>query len=94
MQSSTWRALGNTYVVVETGRRRAWTPADAVALARDADGVIEVLAVVGRPGRDRDLEPGRLARGALRQRNADRRGLARGALGRRARSRSSSAIAP
>ena len=42
MKSSTWRALGNTYVVVETDDRLE--PADAVALADDADGVIEVLA--------------------------------------------------
>jgi len=44
MQSSTWRALGNTYVVVETDDDDRLEPADAVALARNADGVIEVLA--------------------------------------------------
>ena len=44
MQSSTWRALGNTYVVVEPDDDDRLEPADAVALARDADGVIEVLA--------------------------------------------------
>ncbi len=44
MQSSTWRALGNTYAVVETDDDDRLEPADAVALARDADGVIEVLA--------------------------------------------------
>ena len=44
MQSSTWRALGNTYVVVEADDDTLLEPADAVALARDADGVIEVLA--------------------------------------------------
>ena len=44
MQSSTWRALGNTYVVVEADDDGRLEPADAVALARDADGVIEVLA--------------------------------------------------
>ena len=44
MQSSTWRALGNTYVVVEADDDDLLEPADAVALARDADGVIEVLA--------------------------------------------------
>ena len=44
MQSSTWRALGNTYVVVEANDGGRLEPADAAALARDADGVIEVLA--------------------------------------------------
>jgi len=44
MQSSTWQALGNTYVVVEAGDDSLLEPADAVTLARDADGVIEVLA--------------------------------------------------
>ena len=44
MTYSTWRAAGNTYVVVEPGA----DPLDASsasALARDADGVLEVLAV-------------------------------------------------
>lgn len=43
MQSSTWRALGNTYVVAEPrdGRLDA---AAAQVLVRDADGVVEVLA--------------------------------------------------
>ena len=44
MQSSTWRALGNTYVVVDADDDTRLEPADAVALARDADGVVEVLA--------------------------------------------------
>ncbi len=44
MQSSTWRALGNTYTVVETDDDDRLEPTDAVALARDADGVVEVLA--------------------------------------------------
>lgn len=44
MQSSTWRALGNTYTVVETDDDDRLGPADAVVRARDADGVIEVLA--------------------------------------------------
>ena len=44
MQSSTWRALGNTYVVVEADDDTPLEPADVVALGRDADGVIEVLA--------------------------------------------------
>jgi diaminopimelate epimerase len=44
MTSSTWRALGNTYVVVESGE----VPLDAASasvLAQGADGVLEVLAV-------------------------------------------------
>lgn len=44
MTSSTWRALGNTYVVVEPGG----APLDASsasALAQGTDGVLEVLAV-------------------------------------------------
>ena len=44
MQSSTWRALGNTYVVVEADDDTQLEPADAVVLARGADGVLEVLA--------------------------------------------------
>ena len=44
MRSSTWRALGNTYVVVEADDDNRLEPADAIVLARDADGVIEVLA--------------------------------------------------
>jgi len=43
MRSSTWRALGNTYVVVEPGDARL-DSADAVALSRGADGVVEVLS--------------------------------------------------
>lgn len=44
MTSSTWRALGNTYVVVEPGGK----PLDASSasvLAQGTDGVLEVLAV-------------------------------------------------
>lgn len=44
MRSSRWRALGNTYVVQEADDDGRLEPADAAALARDADGVIEVLA--------------------------------------------------
>lgn len=43
MTSSLWRALGNTYVVAETGGRRL-DAAAARALAGDADGVLEILA--------------------------------------------------
>lgn len=42
MQSSTWRALGNTYVVAEPGERRL-DAASASALARHSDGVVEIL---------------------------------------------------
>jgi diaminopimelate epimerase len=41
MTSSTWRALGNTYVVVEP--RARLDPAAARSLAGDSDGVLEVL---------------------------------------------------
>src|SRR5688572_7378947 len=44
MQSSTWRARGNTYVVAAPGGERRLESADAVALSRDADGVVEVLS--------------------------------------------------
>jgi diaminopimelate epimerase len=44
MQSSTWRALGNTYVVAEPRDARL-DARDAIELARGADGVLEVLAV-------------------------------------------------
>jgi diaminopimelate epimerase len=44
MTSSTWRALGNTYVVVEPGEEPL-DASSALALARGADGVLEVLAV-------------------------------------------------
>ena len=43
MRSSTWRALGNTYVLVEPGAR----PLDAARaseLATDTDGVLEILS--------------------------------------------------
>ena len=43
MQSSTWRALGNTYVVAEPRDARL-EARHAIALARGADGVLEVLA--------------------------------------------------
>ena len=43
MRSSTWRALGNAYVVAEPGDARL-ASADAIALSRGADGVVEVLS--------------------------------------------------
>ena len=48
MRSSTWRALGNTYVVVETDRG-ALDAERASLLAGGADGVLEVLSTA--PGR-------------------------------------------
>ena len=42
MTSSSWHALGNTYVVVETGDVRLDATA-ASALARGSDGVLEIL---------------------------------------------------
>jgi diaminopimelate epimerase len=44
MTSSTWRALGNTYVVVEAGEARL-DASSASVLAQGTDGVLEVLAV-------------------------------------------------
>ena len=44
MQSSTWRALGNTYVVAEPDAGDRLETANAVALARGADGVLEIVA--------------------------------------------------
>lgn len=45
MQSSKWRALGNTYVVAEPSDELRLDAAGAAALARGADGVVEVLAL-------------------------------------------------
>ena len=84
MRSSTWRALGNTYVARRAGRAEAPCDADALRLATLAagtDGVLEVVEVARRRGGDRDLEPGRLQRRALGKRHAHR-----GARGSRARS--------
>lgn len=44
MRSSTWSALGNTYVVVEPNPTRSLNPAQAHDLAGDADGVVEVVS--------------------------------------------------
>jgi diaminopimelate epimerase len=48
MRSSTWRALGNTYVVVETDGERL-DPHSAAMLADARDGVLEILDTA--PGR-------------------------------------------
>jgi diaminopimelate epimerase len=45
MRSSTWRAVGNTYVVVEPDDRL--DAAGASLLAADSDGVLEILDVSG-----------------------------------------------
>ena len=82
MRSSTWRALGNTYVVVETDGG-ALDAERAAMLAGGADGVLEVLTTAPGPGRDRDLESRRITRGALGERNANRCGMARRPDGRR-----------
>ena len=52
-------------------------------LAGGADGVLEVARDGAGPGRDRDLEPRRITRGALGERNANRCGMARRRDGRR-----------
>lgn len=44
MQSSTWHALGNTYIVAEPGDARLDASA-AAALAHGCDGVLEVMSV-------------------------------------------------
>jgi diaminopimelate epimerase len=44
MTSSTWRALGNNYVVVEPGHERL-DASTAPALAQGMDGVLEILGV-------------------------------------------------
>jgi len=44
MRSSTWHALGNTYVVVERGDNGALDATGARELSRDADGVLEVVS--------------------------------------------------
>lgn len=44
MRSSTWSALGNTYVVVEPDPTRSLNPAQAHDLAGETDGVVEVVS--------------------------------------------------
>jgi len=45
MRSSKWQALGNSYLVVERGDEGPLTPELVRGLCREADGVVEVLAV-------------------------------------------------
>ena len=74
MTSSRWDAQGNIYLVTTD----AVTAADVRALAAStSDGVLQVLGSRRRLGRDRDLEPRRLAGRDVGQRHADRRALAR-----------------
>jgi diaminopimelate epimerase len=47
MRSSTWRALGNTYVVVEPGERRL-DAIQATTLAAGSDGLLEILTASSR----------------------------------------------
>lgn len=44
MQSSTWHALGNTYLVVERGARHPLEAERVRGLSHDLDGVLEVLS--------------------------------------------------
>ena len=83
MRFSKWHALGNSYLLVE--RSESGRPLDSETARRlcdvrygiGSDGVLEVVAARGRTGRDRDLEPRRLRRGVLRQRQPHRRRVAR-----------------
>ena len=56
MTSSTWHALGNTYVVVEP-TDGVLDEADASALAQGTDGVLEVLGRPRAPSRSRSGTP-------------------------------------
>ena len=77
-----WHALGNSYLVVEerSEPELARRLCD-VRYGVGSDGVVEVVAASGAAGGDRDLEPRRLGRRVLGQRQPDRRGLARRAAG-------------
>ena len=76
MTSSTWHALGNTYVVVEP-TDHGLDAAGASTLAQGTDGVLEVLDRTESVGRDRHLEPRWLPCGAVGKRDSDRSGVAR-----------------
>ena len=80
MRSSTWRALGNTYVVVETDGG-ALDAERASTLAGGADGVLEVLDDGARPRRDRDLESRRIT--SRSSRGTERESLRHGSPPRR-----------
>ena len=88
MRSSRWHAQGNVYLVTED----ALTADDVRARGRRRRRHPRGPRPRRRLGRDRDLEPRRLAGGDVRQRHAHRRALARRADGRR-RSPSASARA-
>ena len=73
LRSSTWHAHGNVYRVVERPEADAY--GGAGALGRDGRGRADGRGRRGL-GRGRDLEPGRLDRGDVRERHAHRRRLA------------------
>ena len=93
MRFSKWHALGNAYLLVERadlaeplldrGRAPAVRPARGVG----ADGVLEIVEIRGAEADDRRLEPGRVARGAVRERRAYRGDVARAAERRRVSAR-------
>ena len=81
MRFEKWHALGNAYLLVEQPDAGAMTPERVRRLCDGdtgigSDGVLEVTgAPRGACGRSH-LEPGRLDRRALGQRDPHRRGLA------------------
>ena len=91
MRFSKWHALGNSYLARRAGDASTRTSARRLCDVRygvGSDGVLEVVARAGTRGGDRDLEPRRLRRRVLRQRQPHRRRVARSA-GRRRHSRRS-----
>ena len=81
MTSSTWHALGNTYVVVEPSDQ-ALDAAGASALAQGTDGVLRGARSDREVRRDRDLESRWIPCGAVGQRDSNRSCVARRANGR------------
>ena len=83
MQFSKWHGLGNDYLLVERAELAFPLTPERVQKICDyhfgvgSDGIVEVAVDERRLGRDRDLEPRRLDRRAVRERHADRRALAR-----------------
>ena len=73
MRSSRWQAQGNVYLVTDDG---PLTPDGVRSEVGDADGILEVFRHRRGLARDRDLEPGRLPRRDVGQRDADRGQLA------------------
>ena len=95
MRFSRWRAAGNEYLLAERAELGGpLTPERVRAGGRRAPtGSSRSSRPTDDGGRDRDLEPGRLDRRDVRERDADRRALARRADGRRRGARSGSARA-